>query len=297
MRRTTGDTGRRGAYVLRMPTTDPKLVLAGYDATDEGADGLALARLLADLTHRRLFVARVIPDVPDHPGLTRPEQLHTREVVAATHEAILAAVPDGDVEVLPVLEPSVVKGLHDVADAQGAAMLVLGSSHHTTVGRVLLGGTIDTLVNHAPCPVAVAPPGFREQPILDPGVIGIAWDGSDTARAAMRVAVELTAVTGLPLRVVTITPSLLDRPAENVPVPARDGIALARDLAGDAVEVDGLERSGNPGHELAAVTRDEVGLLVVGSHQRATATRILLGSVSLAVVRHAHAPVLVVPGT
>jgi len=279
-----------------MSTTEPALAIAGYDATDESADGLALARLLTAFTNRRLLVARVIPDAPDHPGLTHPERLIAREVVAETHEAILAAIPDHDLEVLPVLMPSVVRGLHDVAEQQEAAMLVLGSSRHSSLGRVLLGGTIDALVNNAPCPVAVAPPGFRHQPQIRPAVIGVAWDGSGPARAALRHAVELAGVIGLPLRVVTVTPSLLDRPSSHVPAPAEDGVALARELAPDGLEVDGIERSGNPSHELAAATKEQVGLLVIGSHQRATPARVLLGSVSLAVVRHAHAPVIVVPG-
>lgn len=278
-----------------MPSTDTDLVVAGYDATAEGSDGLALARLLADRTHARLLVARVIPDVPDHPGLTRPEQMRVRDVVADTHEAILAAVPDGDLEVMPVLDRSVVHGLHAVAREQDAAMLVLGSSHHTTAGRVLLGGTIDTLVNGAPCPIAVAPPGFATHAELRPPVVGVAWDGSGPSQAAVRRGVELAARCGMDVRVVTVAPSLLDRPKVK-PAPLEEGLSLAREYAPDGMRIEGLERRGVPSRELVDVTEHDVGLLVVGSHHRATASRMLLGSVSLVVTRHAHAPVVVVAG-
>jgi len=276
-----------------MSSTDTDLVVAGYDATDEGADGLALARILAAHTHSDLLVARVIPDEPDLPGLTRPERMHVRDVVSETHAAILAAVPDGDLEVMPVLDHSVVRGLHEVAREQEAEMLVLGSSHHSIAGRVLLGGTIDRLINGAPCPVAVAPPGFRERTELQPPIIGIAWDGSAPARAAMRHALQLAGRCGLDARVVAIAPSLLDRPG-TPPAGLEDGLALARQLAPEGVKVDGLERRGVPSRELVAATESDVGLLVIGSHHRATAARMLLGSVSLVVVRHAHVPVIVV---
>ncbi len=278
-----------------MTSADSHVVIAGYKASEEAADGLALAHLLAGLTDRDLLVARVIPDVPEHPGATRAEQLHVREVVQQTTTAVLAAVPDGSVDVMPVLDMRVAAGLHDLARRQNASMLVLGSSHHGSLGRVLLGGTADQVMNGAPCPVAIAPPRFREDPSIDPPVIGIAWDGTGASRAAMVHAVELALVSGLDLRVIHVNPGLAHRPLGGVHSSLDEGIAAARELAGEGVAVDGSQRSGDPAGELIDETRSAVGLLVIGSRAHGALARVLLGSVSGHVTRNAHAPVLVVP--
>ena len=278
-----------------MTSADSHVVIAGYKASQEAADGLALAHLLAGLTGRDLLVARVIPDVPEHPGATRAEQLHVREVVQQTTTAVLAAVPDGSVDVMPVLDMRVAAGLHDLARRQNASMLVLGSSHHGSLGRVLLGGTADQVINGAPCPVAIAPPHFRKDPSIDPPVIGLAWDGTDASRAAMVHAVELALVSGLSLRVVHVNPGLAHRPLGGVHSNLEEGVAVARELAGEGVAVDGSQRSGDPAGELIDETRSAVGLLVIGSRAHGALARVLLGSVSGHVTRNAHAPVLVVP--
>ena len=53
--------------------------------------------------------------------------------------------------------------LYDLAEERGAALLVLGSSHHGAIGRIALGSTADRLLHGAPCAVAVAPVGFAER--------------------------------------------------------------------------------------------------------------------------------------
>ncbi len=278
-----------------METADSNLVIAGYDAAPEAADGLALAQLLAQLTDRDLLVARVIPDVPEHPGATRAEQLHVREIVQATHTAMLAIVPDGDIELMPVLDPRVASGLHDLARRQDASLLVLGSSHHSGLGRVLLGGTAEQVVNGAPCPVAVAPPRFHEDVAIAPPTVGVAWDGTPAARAALTWAVDLAGAAGFGLLVIHVHPTLAHRPLGRVHGDLEEGVALARELAADDVAVEGAQRSGDPAGELIAATESEVGMLVVGSRAHGALARVLLGSVSGHVTRNAHAPVLVVP--
>jgi nucleotide-binding universal stress UspA family protein len=56
-------------------------------------------------------------------------------------------------------------------------------------------------------------------------------------------------------------------------------------------------REGGVPHEIVALAEDTgVGLIVIGSRGHGGIGRVLMGSVSDAVVRHAHCPVLVVRG-
>jgi nucleotide-binding universal stress UspA family protein len=67
--------------------------------------------------------------------------------------------------------------------------------------------------------------------------------------------------------------------------------AVAR-ASGLAVRSDVLV--GGPARELAAIEAD---LVVVGSRRRGPLRRIAFGSTSEALIRHAHTPVLVAPGS
>ena len=66
-------------------------------------------------------------------------------------------------------------------------------------------------------------------------------------------------------------------------------------LAELGVEADAVGIVGEPGDELIAFARKtDTDLIVVGTHGRGTARRLMLGSVSTQVVHHADRDVLVV---
>lgn len=262
--------------------SDPTVV-AAYDATAEGADGLALAELLAGLTGAEVLVARVLQDMVEHTGATRGEQRDLRRRVEETRRAILAAVPGHELEVMPVMDTSLARALHDVAGHEGASFLVLGSSHHHGLGRILLGGSAELVVAGAPCPVAVATPGFRQHAALEPSVIGVAYDGSPEADAAVRTAAALAAKSAATLRLVAVEGD--DRPSA-----ALDALEPVPGVGEEQRAV----RHGNAADELVAETRD-LGLLVMGTRGLGAIRRVLVGSVSTSVLRRAHCPVVVCP--
>jgi len=278
----------------------PHQLLAGYDRTDEAADALALGCLLAERLDRELVVARVVTN-GGHPKVTdRDRERMVRDAMAETRAALLAALPEAPaVELTPILDPSVARGLHDLARAEGAEALVVGASHHHRLGRLLLGSGPELVVDGAPCPVFVAPPGFRDHAGLAPEVIGVAYDGSDGAHAALRYAAALADRLGDPLRVVTVQPPWYDRPAgARHDVGAADARArsIVEDVTGGRVELDLAARHGRPVDELLAETRGNVGVLVLGSHGRGPVRRMVLGSVSAAVLRASSCPVAVAAG-
>jgi nucleotide-binding universal stress UspA family protein len=150
-----------------------------------------------------------------------------------------------------------------------------------------------------------------------PTKILLATDGSKEAALAARTASELAQMTESELHVVHATippryPIFYDGYDEGVDVRAyvqekseehaRRGQGLldeqARKIkaAGGSV-VQAHLRVGRPDVQIAALAEEiGAGLIVVGSRGLGAMRRVLMGSVSSSVVRHAHCPVLVVRG-
>jgi hypothetical protein len=80
-------------------------------------------------------------------------------------------------------EGSPAAGLHALAEREGAALIVVGSSHRSRIGRILVGGTGERLLSGASAPVAVAPSGYAvDRPVQ---VVGCGFDGSQQSRRAL----------------------------------------------------------------------------------------------------------------
>lgn len=270
-------------------------VVAAYNATDEAADGLALARMLARITDRDLLVTRVLEDMVTTPTFDRKEDLHVSERVRSTRRALMAAVPDAGTPppITAIPDPRIARGLHEVARTRNAAYLVLGSSHHSRLGRILFGGSAERVIDGAPCPVAVAPPGFRDTAQLRPASVGVAYDGTGPSRTALRQGVDLARAAGVSLRILTFVRRGHE---ENGRRCLADAERLATEWGGGQVPCATSLLEGSRPSSLVAETDGGVGLLVAGTRGHGVLQRVLLGSVSTALVREARCPVLVVPG-
>lgn len=138
----------------------------------------------------------------------------------------------------------------------------------------------------------------------------IATDGSELARHAAEQALGLLGRDTDVTIVTVVTPpvAVVPAPGAIVGVPEPLGVEAIASLVreGEAV-VGALARAlglqgartrvltGQPGHELCRLAAEEgAEVLVVGSHGSGVLRRVLLGSVSENVLRHAPCPVLVV---
>ena len=90
--------------------------------------------------------------------------------------------------------PSPARGLTELAESEDADLLVTGSSRHAEPGRIRPQRTAGRLLQGAPCAVAIAPGGLRSEAADPP--LGIAYDGSPEADAALHAGYDIASRTG-----------------------------------------------------------------------------------------------------
>jgi nucleotide-binding universal stress UspA family protein len=273
-----------------------KQVLVGVDGRANARDAIALAARLGE-PDGKLTLVHVDPGA-----------LHARDAVtagppAADGEAALALLEreraDADVqaELVSVLASSPGAGLHRQAEQQGADLLVVGTCSRGAFGRAMIGDDTRGALNGAPCAVAIAARGYAGHP-APVAKVGVAYNGSPESKAALAVARELaapTAATVEALEVVSI-PSyaftgLISPPlGESIDLMISEANERMAALPG----VEGRAVYGLAGEELAAFGSG-LDILVVGSRGYGPVRRLVLGSTSDYLERHARCSLLVLP--
>ena len=246
-------------------------------------------------------------------GYQETEQGHDALVLgrslarACGAEMMVATVPTEDGE-----------DLAELARSEQADLIVLGSTHRGSVGRVVPGAMAYRILGDAPCAVAIAPPGFGTPPDGDSGqpppgdaedagmrVIGIGYDDSPAARQALDLAAALAVRNRAALRVYAVALKKADVPIGVLGGPQTTRSteaeklreALHRAVAGLPPEARALPvfLRGLPAAELLAAAERGVDLMILGSESGGPIRRAFSGSVSSAVLEKATCPVLISP--
>lgn len=234
------------------------------------------------------------PGAPADAGLRGQAERCVAEAVAeagkvAPEVAVTGAVVDGAAS--PVL----------LAEARDAALVVLGNRGLGGFAGLLLGSVAVQVSAHAECPVLVVRGEVRAD---GPVVVGI--DDSELSREAVRFAFEEAAWRGAELVAVRawlyptpvgpgdILPLVYDLDAFR----DEEERVLAEAVAGCSeqypeVPVQRRLVRGSPGRALVEESRT-AQLVVVGARGRGALGGLLLGSVSHAVLHHAHSPLAIV---
>jgi len=185
--------------------------------------------------------------------------------------------------------------------AQGAALVVLGSRGLSSMTELMTGGSVAVPVAaHATCPVVVV--RSPEHVTADPPTIVVGVDGSPVSERAVGFAFEQASRRGATVLAVQARPfaSGFVATAVSRPDEVREGrIRLAETLAGWSenypdVPVQREVVFGHPVRTLAQASEHAL-CLVVGSRGFGGFKGMLLGSVSHGLIHHAHCPVVVVP--
>lgn len=200
-------------------------------------------------------------------------------------------------EISRVYAGSVGAGLEDAADGARAVLIVVGASQHHGIARLLSGDDVKSVLHHTQRAVAVAPTGHERHP---QGLtnIGVAVDdepASEVAVAHAGLLAERLHARLFPFGVVEPHPYAAGWGSVAVPMedPA-NAMTAARERLG---EVDGQPVEivyGTTGDELDKFS-DRVDLMVCGSRRAGAALRLLLGSTSDHLARHARRPLLIAP--
>jgi nucleotide-binding universal stress UspA family protein len=182
-------------------------------------------------------------------------------------------------------------------------MVVLGDRGLGGFTGLLIGSVAVAVTAHAACPVVVVrgPESDLTAPLPEPVVVGV--DGSSTSEAALAFAFEEASLRRVPLVAVHVWRDLL-LDATLAPLLDWDAIesderqVLAERLAGWSekypdVAVRRLVAYDRPARALVGES-GRAQLVVVGSRGRGGLHGMLLGSVSQALLHHAHCPVAVV---
>lgn len=285
-------------------------VVVGYDTSEQSAAAVRWAAQEALRSQSELVVVHVWGFAHQPQG--EASRTWLREQVLAGVQAVADEGALLGAEAAPGVTATGVVGHGSPAQAlvdrsAEARMLVLGRHGTGRFQEMVLGSVAVAAVQHATCPVAVVPQEAVDRHLRGLVVVGI--DGSAGGDGALVTAAEEATLRGADLRVVTTwtsTPisSTMAYWVEAYPDVSPDEVAMTQAERVQATAREGFAQdhpdlevswdiAEGPASRVLVRASSDADLTVVGARGLGGLTGLLLGSVSRAVVRGAHSPVLV----
>ena len=273
-----------------------KQVMLGFDGSEQAQDALALTAAITAGTGASVTVVSAFPFTGVPPSDRERVLAEESEVSLDTARRGLGGL---SVTGRAVSADSPGRALAEAAEEIDADLIVIGSTHRGTMGRVFPGTVGDSLLSGAPCAVAIAPRGYASTPHADIGLIGVAFVDEPEAHRALSVAGEIATARNARLRLISVIdlrprnfvmPDVVREAAGEVEQALRD----AESGLGPEPEHEAVVLEGDPAAELTA-QGVELDLLVLGSRGYGPVGRTLLGGISSEVIRTAPCPVVVLP--
>lgn len=268
---------------------------------------LAVARWLSGREERELHVVTVLEQpngMVDASGLpSLPAYYREDERASLAAELRRALTLDGtgdDLAHVDVLDGPAAQAIVDVARARGARVIVIGTGKHDALGRVVYGERALDIVTLADRPVLIVPRDARAQPVE---LAVVAVDFSAASLRAARAALPMLSTGGrIVLMHVRTTFAEKGEFAERreFGYERRCEVSFAAflrqipSLPGIVVETKYLH--GDAARTIVQFAdANNAGLIACGRAGHSFVQRMLVGSVSSALVRQASCPVLVAP--
>ncbi len=195
-------------------------------------------------------------------------------------------------------EGEVYERIVDLADAENCDVIVMGRRGLRRIERTLIGSVTARVIGHTQRDVLVVPNGTA----VGWKTIVLATDGSKYSSAAAERAIAFAKAYGGALKVL----SVVDVPTEfyaEAPKAVEDLVRKAKGFVADVKKQ--AEAAGVPAETFVGeaeayqavnnlAQEQKADMIVLGSHGRTGLRRLLMGSVTEAVIGHASCPVLVV---
>jgi nucleotide-binding universal stress UspA family protein len=272
-------------------------IVVGYDGSADADRALEWAIATAKLRRRPVRLVAVHDDAA-------PAWLSERVEDARRHATSeLSATGDrpGGLSVT-VMQPRYEEASHALLRfTDDADLVVLGAQGHGFLSGMVIGSVSQHLSRHAKCPVVVV----REPHDAKARRIVVGYDDSPGSEQAMNFAFEAAELSKAPITVIhgwrystAGTAGMYMPMSHNIAEElSSEQTALRESLAGwiekhpeVAVELEAI-----PLHSVRVLSdaSEHAAMVVVGSRGRGAFTGMLLGSVSLGVLHHAHCPVVV----
>ena len=272
-----------------------RTIIVGVDDDQGGRDATALAKLLlsagGSLTLDRVGVSDSLIRDGSGQAVTLDEFWQRGGARAQPrHER------GGDDELRQIESASVGRGLHELACADRADLIVVGSCRRGLVGRVMIDDATTDAMNGAPCAIAIAPFGYAERPAAL-SEIGVGYNGSPESKDALAVARSLATEHAAILSAfqavsvpshVSVLANGNGAVTESPPVMVQQARARITALG----DIEPHAAYGVPAEELAVYSAS-LDLLVVGSRGYGPVGRLVHGSTSRRLGQTARCPLLV----
>jgi nucleotide-binding universal stress UspA family protein len=278
-----------------------KKILVAVDSSESSKNALHQAFKLANEEKCWITVTSVVPPyegeieilgVKDiRAALRKPceDALDEVQKIAKTERMLVKTVCQ---------EGEVYERIVDLADAENCDVIVMGRRGLRRIERTLIGSVTARVIGHTQRDVLVVPNGTT----VGWKTIVLATDGSKYSAAAAERAIAFAKSYGGELKVL----SVVDVPSEfyaDAPQAVEDLVRKAKGFVADVkkqaeaagvsaetfvVEAEAYQAVNNLAQEQKA------NMIVLGSHGRTGLRRLLMGSVTEAVIGHASCPVLIV---
>jgi nucleotide-binding universal stress UspA family protein len=289
-------------------------IVCGTDFSAVAMEAVDIAAAMA----RRLKTNLVLVHVDELLGALKSNRVVREAAVSQRRDDLndeAQRVRDPETTVEPkFVSGSAFDGLVTAAMKSKARLIVVGAVGHGLAQRLLLGSVAERTAESSPVPTLVVRPGGRLASWIrgkHPLKVLIGYDFSSAGDAALAWVNQLRQIGRCQITVLYSNwpPDEARRLGSEGPLPLATNVKdiqkdLERDLAkriatllpeqeATAVVEPGW---GTPeGYLFQMANRQDVDLIVVGTHQRRGLGRVLLGSVSRAVLHHAKVTVAVVP--
>ena len=259
------------------------------DGSDEGQNAVAVTLELARACDSQVFAVQVLQVVPEFQAVA-PDLRATLEKGVQKNMAVIKAAADKlGVSLKTVVPQGQLPHAAIVAAAEKIRpdLIIMGRCGKTALARILMGNVTARVIGHSPVNVLVVPRGaaLAFQRLL------VASDGSPYSDAAWELALSMAKQAKSQLIGVAVAPEEGDIIEAQAII---HRMLTAANRAG--MPLKGVNPQGvapDAGIVQQAI-KNEVDLIIMGSHGRTGLKKLLMGSVTERVIGQSPCPILVV---